>query len=158
MVGEDTIANRVNTFRTLIDNLASMRTNISGNDNAIVLLGSLHDSYEGLVVSINGQSYLTLEGVRSLLLQEETRRKFKGRDIKDKPQALYSNNKPFKGNLKFLKWKFETTNKNPSFQKKKKKRNCFHCDKANHHIKDCRICLQEEKTKSGHQANSVLNT
>jgi hypothetical protein len=30
--------------------------------------------------------------------------------------------------------------------------------KASHHIKDCRIRLQEEIAKSSHQANSVLNT
>jgi hypothetical protein len=89
------------------------------------------------------------------LLQEEIRRKSKGRDIEDKPQALYSNKKPFKGNLKFPKRKFETTNKSLHL---KRKGNCFHCGKANHHIKDCRIRLQEEKAKYGHQANSVLNT
>jgi hypothetical protein len=38
---EDRIANHVNTFRTLIDNLARKGTNISGNESAIVLLGSL---------------------------------------------------------------------------------------------------------------------
>ena len=36
MSEEDTIANHVNTFCTLIDDLASTGTNISDNDSAIV--------------------------------------------------------------------------------------------------------------------------
>jgi hypothetical protein len=47
----------------MIDNLASTITNISDDDSAIVLLGSLPKSHEGLVVSISGQFNLTLEGV-----------------------------------------------------------------------------------------------
>ena len=69
MSEDDTIANHVNTFCTLIDNIASMGTNTCDNDSAIVLLGSLPKSYQGLVVSISGQPNLTLEGVTSLLLQ-----------------------------------------------------------------------------------------
>lgn len=51
MLKQDTIANHINTFHPLIDNLASMGTNISDNDNVIVFLGSLPKSYEELVVS-----------------------------------------------------------------------------------------------------------
>lgn len=83
---EDTIVNHINTFHPLIDNLASMGTNISDNDNVIVFLGSLSKSYEEIVVSISGKSNLTLEGVTSLLLQEDIiKRKSKWRDIEDKP-------------------------------------------------------------------------
>lgn len=63
-----------------------MGTNISDNDNVIVFLGSLSKSYEEIVVSISGKSNLTLEGVTSLLLQEDIiKRKSKWRDIEDKP-------------------------------------------------------------------------
>ena len=93
MSEEDTSTNHVNTFHFLIDNLAS------DNDSAIVLLGSLSKSHERLVVFISGQPNLTLESVTSLLLQEEIREKSKGRDLEDKPQALYFNKKPFKGKL-----------------------------------------------------------
>ena len=65
---EDRIANHVNTFRTLIDNLARTGTNISGNESAIVLLGSLPLSYEKLVVFISDQPNLTLEDIISLFL------------------------------------------------------------------------------------------
>ena len=66
MSEDDTIANRVNTFHTLIDNLASMGTNMS--DSATAFLGSLPKFYKGLVVFISGQSNFILEGVTSLLL------------------------------------------------------------------------------------------
>jgi hypothetical protein len=56
--------------------------------------------------------------------------------------------------LKFSKRKFETTKRTPHLEKKG---NRFHCGKANHHMKDCTIRLQEKKAKSSHQANSVLN-
>ena len=55
MSKEDTIANRVNTYHTLIDNLASTRTNISDYDCVIVLLGSLPACHEGLAVFICDQ-------------------------------------------------------------------------------------------------------
>lgn len=55
MSKEDTIANRVNTYHTLIDNLASTRTNISDYDCVIVLLGSLPACHERLAVFICDQ-------------------------------------------------------------------------------------------------------
>jgi len=155
MSKEDTMANHINTCRTLIDNLASAGTSINDKDSAIILLGTLPESYGGLVVSISSQSNLTLESVTGLLLQKEIRRKSKGRVIEDKPQDLYSNEKPFKGNQRFLKRKSIDTNK-ISFLKKKD--NCFRCGKLGYHLKDCRIHIQEEKTKSGSQVNSVSNT
>jgi len=70
MSEEDTMANHINTFRTLIDNLASAGTSINDKDSAIILLGTLPKSYKGLV-SISSQSNETLESVTGLLLQEE---------------------------------------------------------------------------------------
>jgi hypothetical protein len=57
---DDAIANCINTFGIVIDNLASMGTSISVNDSAIALLGSLPKFYKGLVVFISGQSNLTV--------------------------------------------------------------------------------------------------
>ena len=68
MSEDDTIANRANTFHTLIDNLASMGTNMSDNDSATAFLGSLRKFFKVLVVSISGQSNFILEGVTNLLL------------------------------------------------------------------------------------------
>lgn len=51
---EDILVNYINIFRTLVDNSPNTSIQISDNDSAIVLLGTLPETYEDLVVSISG--------------------------------------------------------------------------------------------------------
>lgn len=113
------------------------------------MLSTLPESYEGLVVSLSGQTTLTLQTVVGLLLHEEIRRKSIGKVNSGKSLALFSHKKRFKT---FPKQKYENK-ESQNFPKKVGK--CFYCQKLGHHIKNCRKRIVDEGRK---QVNNVIDS
>ena len=67
-----------------MNKLVTMKMNIDDEMQASILLSSLLDSWETLVVRVSNSTLngiLTMEGVKDSLLNEETRRKEKGESL-----------------------------------------------------------------------------
>eukprot|EP01018_Ginkgo_biloba_P030743 Gb_10967 [translate_table: standard] len=60
MIESKNMAEHINCFKTLLEQLAIVGSTIQDVDAVITLLGSLFESYESLVISLSMQSKLTL--------------------------------------------------------------------------------------------------
>ena len=75
---EKSIAEHLNEFQDVINQWANMKVNFDDELQALLLMSSLSESWETLVVSLsnsNANGTISLEMVRSSLLNEELRRK-----------------------------------------------------------------------------------
>ena len=87
------IAEHLSEFQDLVNNMVTMKLVIDDELQALLLLNSLPDSWEILVVSLSNfapNGVLQLAMVKDSLLNEETRRKDMGKDI---AQALVTENR-----------------------------------------------------------------
>ena len=78
---EKSVAEHLNEFQDVINQLANMKVNFDDELQALLLMSSLSESWETLVVSLsnsNANGTISLETVRSSLLNEELRRKGSG--------------------------------------------------------------------------------
>jgi hypothetical protein len=72
----DSVVEHLNTFNTVVIQLVSIEIKISDEDKCIILLCSLPDSWDSLVVAIGSNTTsLKFDEVVSSLLLEEMRRK-----------------------------------------------------------------------------------
>ena len=71
----DSMQDHINKIKALQDKLESMGGNLQEEDVLTVLLASLPESYETLVISLESQGEITETQVITRLLQEEARRK-----------------------------------------------------------------------------------
>jgi gag-polypeptide of LTR copia-type len=72
------VADHLNEFQSLINQLSAMKMTLEDELQALLLLGSLADSWETLVVTISNAApngVVTMSTVTSSLFNEETRRK-----------------------------------------------------------------------------------
>ena len=77
----ESIVVHTSTFMGLVNQLASAKMSLDDELHALLLLSSLPDSWETLVVSLSNscqEDKLSLEAVKASLLNEETRRKEMG--------------------------------------------------------------------------------
>ncbi|KAM1107122.1 hypothetical protein ACFX2B_003881 [Malus domestica] len=75
------VAEHLNNFQNIINQLATMNMTIEDELQALLLLGSLPDSWETFVVSVSNSTSnggLTFDNVKNNMLNEETRRKTSG--------------------------------------------------------------------------------
>ena len=87
------VAKHLSEFQELVTQMVIMKLIIDDELQALLLLSSLHDHYETLVVSLNNSApncVLQLAMVKDRLFNEETRRKYMG---KDNAQALITKNR-----------------------------------------------------------------
>ena len=87
------IAEHLSEFHDLVNQMVTMKLIIDDELQALLLLNSLPDSWEILVVSLSNfapNGVLQLAMVKDSLLNEETRRKDMGKDI---AQALVTENR-----------------------------------------------------------------
>src|SRR5579871_4417025 len=71
----DSIQDHINKIKLYQDKLEAMGGNLQEEDILAVLLASLPESYETLMLTLEAQPKITVKHVISCLLQEETRRK-----------------------------------------------------------------------------------
>ena len=75
------ISEHLNEMKSIVYQLANMKMTLDDELQALLLLSSLPDSWETLVVSLSNSTpdgKLTIANVSSSLLDEETRRKASG--------------------------------------------------------------------------------
>ena len=113
--------------------MVTMKLVIDDELQALLLLSSLLDSWETLVVSLSNSTpngVLQLAMVKNSLLNEETRKKDMGKDIE---LAFVTENK---GRSKGRSSKGRGKSRSRSESKGKFK--CFYCDKAGHIKRNCK--------------------
>ncbi|KAM2660593.1 hypothetical protein EV2_022992 [Malus domestica] len=77
------VAEHLNNFQNIINQLATMNMTIEDELQALLILGSLPDSWETFMVSVSNSApngVFTLDNVKNSMLNEETRRKTSGID------------------------------------------------------------------------------
>ena len=134
----------ISSFQGIVNKLVAMKMNIDDEMQASLLLSSLLDSWETLVVTVSNSTpngILTMESVKDSLLNEEVRTKEKGesssgvlvhekQERQEKPERLgrsqSRNCHGFRGRSKPIKYI-----------------KCYHCNKVGHMRKECRIWKKE---------------
>ena len=127
------VAKHLSEFQDLVNQLTIMNLVVDDELQAILLLGSLPDSWETLVVSLSNSTWngvLQLAMVKDSLFNEETRRKDMG---KDNAQALVTENR---GKSKGRNSKGRGKSRSQSQIKGKVK--CFYYDKEGHIKRNCK--------------------
>lgn len=105
---------------------------------AILLLMTLPDTWETLVVSLSNSSSLTYDGVRGSILNEEIRRKSSGESGSSAYNARGRSQKRDAGN--------RTQNRSKS-KTKDKDVTCYQCGRKGHKKPDCRYFKKEQERK-----------
>ena len=78
---ENNMVEHISSFKDIVNKLVAMKMNVDNEMQASLLLNSLLDSWETLVVTVSNSTpngILTMESVKDSLLNEEARRKEKG--------------------------------------------------------------------------------
>lgn len=104
----DSIASHVNQMRSLMTQLASVKSPVTEDDAMAVLLKSMPEEYDNLVTTLKNLPNPTLEGMISALQEEERKRNQRATSSEGAFSAKYKQRKP-----------------------------CKHCGKTNHLEKDC---------------------
>ncbi|KAM1574388.1 hypothetical protein ACFX1Z_043726 [Malus domestica] len=138
--------------KNIINQLATMKMTIE-ELQALLLLGSLLDSWETFVVSISNSAsngVLTLDNVKNSMLNEETRRKTSGIDSSQvfvTENCGRSKSRGPKGH-----------GKNPSRSKSRFKGTCHHCGKEGNMKKNCRVWKREQMEGNNQKKDDTGNT
>ncbi|KAA8537952.1 hypothetical protein F0562_027468 [Nyssa sinensis] len=120
------IAYHLNEFQSVVNQLATMKMVIKDELQALLLLSSLPDSWETLVVIVRNSTpdgKLSMGQVSCSLFNEETRRKLAGTD---NAQALVSENGERSKNRGY-KGRGKSKGRSQSRGKSTKKGKCYHC-------------------------------
>ena len=123
------IEDHINDFQCVVNELATMKMVLDDEMQALLLLSSLLDTWETLVVSVSNSTQdgvLSMSQVTSNLLNEETRRKTAGTD---NAQAFVTEKM---GKSKSRGPKGGRGKSRGGSQTKKKSEKCFHCGKEGH--------------------------
>lgn len=130
------IADHLNEYQSVVNQLATMKMVIEDELQALLLLSSLPDSWETLVVTVSNSApdgKLSMGQVSSSLFNEETRRKLAGTD---NAQALVSENRG-RSKSRGYKGRGKSKGRSQSRGKSTEQRKCYHCGKEGHMKKNC---------------------
>ena len=132
----------LNDFQGLVNQLTAMKLVLEDEIQALLLLSSLPESWETLVVSVSNSApngTLTLAMVKDSLINEEARRKDLG--IGSDSRALVTDKSERRGRSKHRGNKYDRSEKSKGRSKSRGKKNlkCFYCDKPGHFKRDCRL-------------------
>ncbi|KAM1149991.1 hypothetical protein ACFX2B_030215 [Malus domestica] len=147
------LAEHLNNFQNIINQLATMKMTIEDELQALLLLGSLPDSWETFVVSINNSAsngVLTLDNVKNNMLNEETKRKTSGTDSS---QVFITENR---GRSKSRGPRGHGWS--PSRSKSRFRGTCHNCGKEGHMKKKFRVWKREQREGNNHKKDDTGNT
>jgi len=129
------VTDHINNLNTLFAQLSAADFNIIKNERAELLLQSLPDSYDQLIINITNYKFVDLlhfEDVAGALLEEESRRKNK-KDMVESTRQIEA----------LVMTRYRSTKRGSSgsqshdrYQSKKHLK-CYHCGKRGHVKKDC---------------------
>ena len=146
----NSVAKHLNNFQGLLNELSTMKLELDDEVQTLLLLSSLPDSWETLVVSL---SNLALNGViivnmvKDYLFNEETKRKELG--ISSNTEALVTERQERSKSRK----PSSDYNRDKSREKSKsrKKIKCFYCGKLGHINRECRKFRREQFKGKGEE-------
>ncbi|KAM1468689.1 hypothetical protein ACFX2I_033622 [Malus domestica] len=130
-----------------------MKMTIEDELQALLLLGSLPDSWETFVVSISNSAsngVLTLDNVKNSMLNEDTRRKISGTDSS---QVFVTENRG-----KSTSRGPRGHGRSPSRSKSRFRGACHHCGKEGHMKKNCRVWKREQREGNNQKKDDTGNT
>ena len=139
------VAEHLNDFEGLVTQLISAGLTLEDEMQACLLLGSLPDSWDTLVVSLSNsapEGKVSLSMVRNSIFNEEIRR----RDVaRNETHALVTERRS------------RSKSKGPrghrDQSKSRERRSCYNCGKPGHLKKNCRFLKKESKDKNQNQEN-----
>ena len=134
------IVEHISSFQGIVNKLVAMKMNIDDEMQASLLLRSLPDSWETLVVTVSNSppnGILAMESVKDNLSYKDTRRKEKGEFSYG---VLVHEKQERQEKLEMC---GRSQSRNPhGFRGRSKSRKyikCYHCNKVGHMKKECRI-------------------
>lgn len=150
------VAEHLNEFNTVTNQLESVGINFDDEIRALVLLSSLPESWNGLVVAVSnssGSEKIKQEDVAGLILGEEARRRVSGEDtasgsaLRTEDRGRSAN----RGNNK-NKNKGRAASKNRGRDKSRggdtKTEECFNCGQKGHWRRDCKAPAKQQNGKN----------
>ena len=129
------IAEHLSDFQDMVNQLSTMKITLDDELQALLLLSSLPDSWETLVVSLSNfalNGVLSLSMVKDSLYNEETRRKDMGIDTSQALVTVTENRGGSK--CKGPKGRFKSRGKSQS----KGRLTFYHCGKEGHMKRNCK--------------------
>ena len=147
------IAEHLSEFQDLVNQMVTMKLVIDDELEALLLLSSLLDSWETLVVTLSNfalNGVLQLAMVKDSLLNEKARRKDMGKNI---AHALVTENR---GKSKIRSSKGQ--GKFRSRLESKRKFKCFYCDKECHIKRNCKAWKNKQKEDKNQKRVDDENT
>ncbi|BBH04434.1 hypothetical protein Prudu_015575 [Prunus dulcis] len=142
------VTEHLSDFQGLINLLTNMKMVLDDELQALVLLSSLPDSWDTLVVSLSNsapQGVLTLDIVKDSMFNEEARRKEQG--VVAESEALVSEYRGRTNNRKFHrrdKSKGRSRDGSRGRSKTRKDLECYHCGGIGHMKRECRLFKREQ--------------
>lgn len=139
------MAEHMNEFQGIVNQLTNVSMTIEDEVQALLLLSSLPDSWETLVISLSNSApngKLTLDMVKDSLFNEEARRKeFASTNNQTEAHIVESRGRPiFRSS--------QSQDKSRGRSKSKKRFTCFYCHKAGHKQSECRIWKRDMRSKN----------
>ena len=135
------VTEHMSNFQGVINQLTTMKMVLDDEMQALLLLSSLPDSWDTLVVSLSNsapQGKLTMAMVEDSMLNEEARRKEQG--ISFESEALVTERR---GRSKSRRPQNREKSRDKSKGKFKSKIECYHCGKHGHIKRECRQLKRE---------------
>ncbi|KAI5315217.1 hypothetical protein L3X38_044393 [Prunus dulcis] len=142
------VTEHLSDFQGLINLLTNMKMVLDDELQALVLLSSLPDSWDTLVVSLSNsapQGVLTLDIVKENMFNEEARRKEQG--VVAESEALVLEYRGRTNNRKFHrrdKSKGRSRDGSRGRSKTRKDLECYHCGGIGHMKRECRLFKREQ--------------
>ena len=153
MSESSSITEHINTLNTLFSQLTSLDYKIATNERAEILLQSLPDSYDQLIINLTNNSItevLVFDDIAAAILEEESRRMNKDDRMANMQQvealAVMRGRSTERGSS-------GSQNKGRSKQWSKKNITCYNCGKKGHLKKDC-WSLNNNSNPSGNIAST----
>ena len=135
-----------------------MKMKIEDELQALLLLSSLPDSWDTLVISLSNSApndNLTMDMVKDSLFNEEARRKEQG--ISSETEALVTENRG-RGKNREPKGRGKSKGRSQSRGKSSERRKCYHCGKEGHMKRNCYAWKREQKEGKNQRKDENKNT
>ena len=146
----NSVVEHLSNFQGLLNELSTMKLVLDDEVYALILLSSLPDSWETLVVSLSNSApngVITVNRVKDNIFNEETRRKelaisYNTEALVIEKQGRSKNRKPSSN---------YNHEKSRGKSKSRKEIKCFYCGKPRHIKRDCRKFIKEQFKGKGEE-------
>ena len=146
----NSVVEHLSNFQGLLNELSTMKLVLDDEVYALILLSSLPDSWETLVVSLSNSApngVIIVNRVKDNIFNEETRRKelaisYNTKALVTEKQGRSKNRKPSSN---------YNHEKSRGKSKSRKEIKCFYCGKPRHIKRDCRKFIKEQFKGKGEE-------